>query len=326
MKAIAAFSGLSAVSGLYLCFDSDNAATIVIGLAIALSGIASALICFMISHRRKKSILDLQRQLMEFLEGRIKSPAFSVDDNDFSMFENAVIELETRLLLEQDNTQKTSRRNADFIADVSHQLKTPLAGLKLYCEMDGGSPTDAHAAQQLALIEHMESLIYSLLRLEKLRADAYEMDFKACSLMQIICEAREALIALYPEKDICVSGEAVMRCDSYWIREAVSNIIKNACEHTRTNGSIRIRIENSDTSVMLFFEDNGGGVAINELPELFKRFSHVGVRPETGSAGLGLSITKAIVDKHHGTIYAENASQGLRVILCFPILDGIQLL
>ena len=326
MKAIAAFSGLSAVAGLYLCLASDNIATVMIGLVLVLSGIASAIICFITSHRKKKNILDLQRQLTEFLEGRIKSPAFSVDDNDFSLFENAVIELETRLLLEQDNTLRTSRRNADFIADVSHQLKTPLAGLKLYCEMDGGSPPDAHAGQQIALIEHMESLIYSLLRLEKLRADAYEMDFKACSLMQIICEAREALIALYPQKDIGISGEAVMRCDSYWMREAVSNIIKNACEHTRPDGSIRVRIENSDTSVMLLFEDDGGGVSVGELPGLFKRFSHAGVMPETGSAGLGLSIAKAIVDRHHGTIHAENASQGLRVILCFPILEGILLL
>lgn len=323
MKTIAVFSGLSAALGLYLCLNSNEVTTSMIGLGIVLSGIASTVICFIISHRKKKSILDLQRQLAEFLEGKIKSPAFSVNDNDFSILENTVIELEARLLLEQDNTQKTSRRNADFITDVSHQLKTPLAGLKLYCEMDGESSSNAHTAKQLELIAHMESLIYSLLRLEKLRADAYEMNFNACSLSQIICEARDVLLALYPEKNISISGDAAMRCDAYWMGEAILNIIKNACEHTCTNGNIRIGIENSDACVTLFFEDDGGGVQRDALPGLFKRFSHA-AGLKTGGAGLGLSIAKAIVEKHHGTIYAENAPRGLRIILCFPVLDGIR--
>jgi signal transduction histidine kinase len=123
---------------------------------------------------------------MYFMEGKVETPRFSVHDDMFALLENAIIELEASLLLERSNTRETSRKNADFIADVSHQLKTPLAALKLYCEMDSSNYSGGQSGKQLQLIEHMEQLIYSLLRLEKLRADAYEMKFAQQDLSLLI--------------------------------------------------------------------------------------------------------------------------------------------
>lgn len=323
MKPAVVLSGLCAALGFSITLSTSGTPRL-LGIGVALLGIASAALCCIAAHRKKKSIFTLQRQLAEFLEGKIKSPAFSVNDDDFAVFENAVVELETRLLLEQENTHRTSRRNADFIADVSHQLKTPLAGLKLYCELGGDTPVNAHAAKQLALIEHMESLITSLLRLEKLRADAYEMKFSTFSLSAIVREAREALKALYPDKDIAVSGDARLRCDADWMGEAISNLLKNACEHTAPSGKIVITIDSSDASVSVIVEDDGGGVAQDTLPGLFERFSHVAAPAKPSGVGLGLSIAKTIVEKHHGTVFAENGPHGLRIILCFPVLDGLQ--
>ena len=71
----------------------------------------------------------------------------------------------------------------------------------------------------------------------------------------------------------------------------------------------------------MIIEDNGGGVAEKELPILFRRF-HRTENASPDSAGIGLSISKAIVEKHHGTITAENSEKGLRVAMCFPIIDA----
>jgi signal transduction histidine kinase len=324
MKPAAVLSGIGAALGLSVALCSTGVPSL-LGAGAALLSTAAAVLCLAANRRKNNSIFSLQLQLADFLEGKIKTPAFSVNDDDFAVFENAVVELETRLLLERENTRRASRRNADFIADVSHQLKTPLAGLKLYCEMGGGTADSAYTEKQLILIEHMESLIASLLRLEKLRADAYEMKFVSADLSGIAGDARNALLAIYPGKDITVFGDARLRCDVDWMGEAISNLLKNACEHTAPGGIITVAIESSDASVSVVVEDDGGGVTEGVLPMLFERFSQGGapaVKP--GGVGLGLSIAKTIVEKHHGAVFAENGAAGLRIILCLPVLDGLQ--
>ncbi|MCR3922299.1 MAG: HAMP domain-containing histidine kinase, partial [Firmicutes bacterium] len=231
--------------------------------------------------------------------------------------------LENRLLLEHESTQKTSTKNATFITDVSHQLKTPLAALKLYCELDHEHNSGTYIEKQLVLIERMEHLIYSLMRLEKLRADAYEMQFAKHDFSQLATLVWEELQPLYPQKTVHVSGRVTMRYDAYWMSEALMNILKNSCEHTAVNGNILVSLETADASVTVTVEDNGGGIADEELPQLFQRFYRSSRALPNGGAGIGLAITKTIVEKHHGTIYAENTAQGLKIILCFPRLDGV---
>jgi len=281
------------------------------------------LLSLSLQRRQEKEVTRLHRQIMDFLAGKNKTPKFSVNDDLFAVLENSVVELESRLLLERENTRKSSKRNADFITDVSHQLKTPLAALKLYCEMDQARNLGAHSQKQLALIERMEHLIYSLLRLEKLRADVYELQFAKHDLSRLLEQVWEELKVLYPEKKFTIIGTAELRCDAYWLHEAVKNVIKNACEHTTAAGHIQVLLETSETVVTLSIEDDGGGIAETELPKLFQRFYRTAQTKASGGAGIGLAITKTIVEKHHGTIAAENTAHGLRIVMCFPILDGV---
>ena len=126
---------------------------------------------------------------------------------------------------------------------------------------------------------------------------------------------------LFPNKKYTVSGESRFRLDKAWLSEALGNVVKNASEHTAENGKIAITIENSEQSTTVSIKDNGGGVPEEELSKLFQRF-HRTENANPNSAGIGLAITKAIVEKHHGTITAENTGEGLNVIMCFPHIDG----
>jgi signal transduction histidine kinase len=143
-------------------------------LAALLGGAAALLaalvfICAVQAIRHGREAVRLHDQIMRFLAGEVKTPGFSVRDNRFALFENAVIELETRLLQSEENRITEIRKNERLLTDISHQLKTPISGLKLYCEMDEG----AHLEFELKLLNRMEHLIGSLLRLERLRADGY---------------------------------------------------------------------------------------------------------------------------------------------------------
>ena len=167
----------------------------------------------------------------------------------------------------------------------------------------------------------MEKLIYNVLKLEKIRSDTYVMNFEETELFELLLDLKAEFSALFPTKTIMVKGNGSLRTDKAWLREALGNVIKNACEHTKADGKVDITIEQAEKSVSVIIEDDGGGVPENELPMLFRRF-HRTENASPDSAGIGLSITKAIVEKHHGTITAENSEKGLRVAMCFPIIDA----
>ena len=267
-----------------------------------------------------KNVDALTKSIEDFIDNDVPTE-FSTSDNHFSRLQNAVNDLEELYHLEQNNIAKKSKQNTEFISDVSHQLKTPLAGMKLYVEMENELNPNEHTQKELLLIEKMENLIYKLLRLEKIRTDSYTMDFKFESLNELCNEILSEFRPMFPAKSYSVSGESRLRMDRAWMYEAIANIVKNACEHTADNGRIAITIEDSEKSTSMFIKDNGGGVSAEDLPKLFSRF-HRTDNANPNSAGIGLAITKAVIERHHGTITAENTVDGLSVIICIPHIDG----
>ena len=270
--------------------------------------------------RKNKQINNLKENIESFIEGGEKAE-YSTDDSNFARLQNAVAELENLLLLEKSNSDSQTKSNADFVADISHQLKTPLAGLRLYCEMEQSSSPTQHTEKELQLIAKMESLVFNLLKLEKIKSDAYEMRFVEQSLDEIIGEIIGNFKPLFPEKKFIISGKAAFRCDKEWMIEAIGNIIKNACEHTDANGKISVFISQNESSITLVIEDNGGGVPKEQLPLLFNRFYRAD-NAAPGSAGIGLAISKAIFEKHHATVTAENGKDGLKITACFPQINA----
>lgn len=268
----------------------------------------------------KKKTRALTQSIDKFIkDGTITELATS--DGDLAHLQSNICELEARLIQEREYTKLEAKNNTEFISDISHQLKTPLAGLRLYCEMEHNTTPSSHTEKELALISKMEKLIYNVLKLEKIRSDTYVMSFAETEIADIVSELKTEFTALFPQKEITVSGKGSFRCDKSWLREALGNVIKNACEHTKADGKVDIIIEEAEKSVSVIIEDNGGGVPESELPMLFRRF-HRTENASPDSAGIGLSITKAIAEKHHGTITAENSEKGLRVAMCFPIIDA----
>ena len=267
------------------------------------------------AHRRR--LAALQEKIEVFIQSG-KEPAFSLNDDEYAELENSIAELAHLTAVQREAVQKENRDTTDFIADVSHQLKTPLASLRLYSELHSGP----HTNRQLALIDRMEKLIYSLMRLQKLRAGAYDLKFTPHDIRAILRDVWDDLMPLYPKKRFDISGDTgLLRCDEYWMGEAFKNLLKNACEHTADEGAVYVGLSWLEKSILVTVEDDGGGVPETELPRLFRRFyspSH-----QKSGTGLGLAITRAIIEKHHGSVTAENAAEGLRVIVCLPLLDGM---
>jgi len=258
----------------------------------------------------------LTAQMERFLVSCAEVLPFSVREDALAPLHNAAAELENRVQLKEELLMKERRAARDLSADISHQLKTPLASLRLFCEMDEGK----HLKEQLSLIERMEGLVQALLRLERLCAGGYEFTFETHDAAELVREVWQELGEMYPEKRFSLQGSAALRCDRRWLGEALGNLLKNACEHTAAAGEISVTLEESEANVFCTVQDDGGGVAEAELPRLFERFYRAHSRESKG-AGIGLAIAREIVHRHHGSIRAENSGNGLRMVLALPVHD-----
>ena len=281
--------------------------------AVVLAAIALGLAVYIAVLRARMK--RLAGQIEDFLSCGGGPLAFSVREDALALLHNAAAELQDRLLTAREHEMGEGRRAGALTADISHQLKTPLATLKLYCELDGG----AHLEGEIAQIERMEKLIYSLLRLERLCGSGYDFHFAAHDASEIARRAWQPLGRLWPDRAFSIEGTARVRCDEKWLGEALGNLFRNACEHTAAGGSICVHIEQGEASALIVVEDDGGGVDKVDLPHLFERFYRA-KGAETGGAGLGLAIAREVALRHHGDMRAENGEKGLRVTVTLPVL------
>lgn len=213
------------------------------------------------------------------------------------------------------------------VADISHQLKTPLAALSLYQEIMRKEPeqvrTVAHFAERSeAALARIEGLIGTLLKLTRLDAGSVVFGKRVFDAKELVLEALEELRdrARMEEKEILLSGESAnIYCDPDWSREALGNLIKNALDHTGNGDQIRIGWEQGALMTRFTVEDSGEGIAEEDIHHIFKRFYQSGNSRDRQGAGLGLSLVKAIAEGQGGTVSVQSEpGRGAAFVLAFP--------
>lgn len=266
--------------------------------------------------RTNRQIQMLAAQVDGFNSGTEEMLDVALEENDLAQLQNGIADLQQSLTRSRQLHIEECNRISQLTADISHQLKTPLTTLRLYTELDNAP----HAEAGLEQIQRMEDLIQSLLRLERLCADGYAFNYTYADAAHIIRERWQSLQTIWPEKRLTIQGAAYIRCDEGWLGEAFLNLLKNACEHTAPDGRIWVQLERTEVAFFCVMEDNGGGVAPEELPKLFQRFYRAQHQSKNG-AGIGLAIVKEIIQRHHGIITAENGVHGLKMTISMPMLD-----
>lgn len=216
-----------------------------------------------------------------------------------------------------------------MISDISHQLKTPLAALDMYMEILSGEAENPETVRtfsqkSLASLERMEQLIQALLKMARLDTGNIVFEKKKCFISEITMQAAGELFerARREQKEIIMEGlpDACLYCDPEWTGEAVGNLIKNALDHTKAGGTIKIAWERSPAIFRLTVTDNGCGIAPEDIYHIFKRFYRSRSSSDRQGAGLGLSLAKAIVEGQGGTLSVESSpGEGSAFRISFPV-------
>ena len=226
--------------------------------------------------------------------------------------------------------QKNEQMRRAFMADLSHELRTPIAVLRAELEAieDGVRPLDSQRISELKQsVEMLAKLVDDLheLTLSDVGALAYR---KAdLDLMPLLRETLRSFEERLAERRILVDlvardQPAPVHADANRLRQLFANLLENAVRHAETGGRLQVTCTTDEESVGVALEDSGPGVPQAELPRLFERF-YRGPGAEDGGAGLGLAISRNIVEAHGGTIEARPSPLGgLAVVIRLPRAGG----
>lgn len=212
-----------------------------------------------------------------------------------------------------ERERKSKQFLQETLQDISHQLKTPLAAMALYCQILQADPTDAEAVRRCAVktaaaTERMTRLVRTLLKLAQVDAGGVPFAPALCPLDALAADAAEPLTARAAAEGKALSLEGpdvAALCDRAWTAEAIGNLIKNALDHTGPGGHIAVRWGAGPLGGWVTVQDDGPGIPPQDLPHLFKRF-YRGSAPAGEGLGLGLPFAKAVLEAQGGALSVES--------------------
>lgn len=236
------------------------------------------------------------------------------DNGELSKLRNELYKTTVLLKETAEISEKEKENLSTAIADISHQLKTPLTSIRIMLDNIQDNPDMERAVRDDFLadiskqIDWIGSLVVSLLKIAKFDAGTIKMENNEINAKNLIDNIVSNLAILIELKNIeiitNVDEKATFIADYKWQQEALTNILKNAIEHSKQNSRIYITVENTSLFLKIIIKDEGSGIDKEDLKHIFQRFYKTKNSSEN-SIGIGLPLAKAIIEQSNGYIKVE---------------------
>ena len=295
-------------------FEVRNAAVYTIVCFLLMSA-AILVICYWYFREQHKIMEHAILQITEYISGNKDVTIECNDEGELYRLFHEVNSLVAILNAHAENEKNAKKFLKNTISDISHQLKTPLAALNIYMGLIQDEAEELPTIQEFSRLseqelERIEGLVQNLLKITKLDAGMIVLEKSLENVSEIAESVKKHFLfrASQEGKEICLSGsgETAFLCDRSWMMEAISNLVKNALDHTKEGDCIRMEWWVSASIVQITIKDNGSGIYPEDLHHIFKRFYRSRYSKDAQGIGLGLSLAKAIVEAHNGTIEVDS--------------------
>lgn len=309
-----AVMAFTAASALIICLGLKNAALYVAIVAVLMTLIIFAVL-YWYFRDQSKTMNDAIAQIREYIAGNRNARIECDDEGDLYRLFHEVNSLVTILNAHAENEGRAKTFMKDTISDISHQLKTPLAALNIYNGLMQQEVNDSPELKEFTSLseqelDRIENLVQDLLKITKLDAGTITLEKAPQNIADMMgyIERHFSYQAQQQGKTLILSGneEVTLVCDQTWLIEAISNIVKNAFDHTKAGATIRLTWRAFASMVQITVSDNGSGIHPEDLPHIFKRFYRSRFSKDTQGIGLGLPLAKAIIEDHNGTIEVDS--------------------
>lgn len=267
--------------------------------------------------KQNKKIHEIDMYLKKVNSGDYTLKIEENSEDELSKLRNELYKTTVLLREAAENSKKENINLSNSLADISHQLKTPLTSIRImidniYDNPDMDEETKMDFIKSINnQIEWISSLVVSLLKLAKFDAGTIVMNDENVNIIELINNVKDNLSIILELKEIDIileydhSKPIIVSIDYTWQLEALTNIIKNAIEHSKNNSKIHIKIEDSSVFTKIIIEDEGEGISKKDLPHIFQRF-YKSEKSSENSIGIGLSLAKTIIEKDNGYINVKS--------------------
>lgn len=289
------------------------------------TGLIVTVIFIFLTNRRYRALAKMAANLDRVLAGERDIRLRDMSEGELAILSSEIDKVIARLNLTVDELQAEKLTLSDALADISHQLKTPLTSIAISTELIrdrlSARSDSEDLVERLRLIQtlqaRVEDLVAALLKLARIDAGVIKLVCGAVDARELVRKSFEPLAIAFDIADVRFSADvqdgASYEGDLTWSVEALENILKNCMEHTPTGGCVSVRVTEDVLACRIRIEDTGPGIAESDLPHIFERF-YRGSRDASAApsevnpagVGIGLALSKSLVTAQGGTLTAEN--------------------
>lgn len=294
-------------------------------ILVALMIIIYILVNLYFYKKEDKRLNDISNYIDNILNNDYSLDIREYDEDTISSLKNHIYKITVKLRNMSEYSQREKEYLEIALSDISHQLKTPLTSMIVMNELlenKNLEESKRKECQQKSKIqlEKIQWLITSLLKISQIDSGTIKLKKENVKVKELINKTLESLIIQIEAKDINliqdIEEDLTMICDENWTIEALINIIKNAYEHTEKEGTIKITVQGNPIYNEIKIEDNGSGIREEDINHIFERFYKGKSNKE--SIGIGLNMSKTIIEKQNGTIEVES-KEGIGTVFTIKI-------
>lgn len=269
--------------------------------------------------KKDREINKITKCLEEINKRNYKIDIEEMSEDELSILKNELYKVTIKLKEDAENSKQAKKDLKDTLADISHQLKTPITSILIILDniidnpdMDKNTKEDFIRDIKRELL-NMNFLALNLLKLSKLDSNTVHFIKKEVSLDEIVTSSIKNIAPLCDLKNIKIIKNLEpgikINCDLNWQVEAITNILKNCVEHSKENSKIDITTATNKVYHSIKIRDYGTGISKKDLPHIFERF-YKGTGGSANSIGIGLSLAQKIIESNDGLINVETGPDG----------------
>lgn len=266
-------------------------------------------------NKKDKEIKEITKYIEEINRKNYKLDIDSISEDELSILKNEIYKTTIMLKEQAENSMIDKINLKNSLSDISHQLKTPLTSILVILD---NLIEDANMQQDIREdfirdikreIMNINFLVQSLLKLSKFETNTINFITQQVDVKNIIDESIKNVASLSDLKDISIEvkcdNKKKIKCDFKWQVEAITNILKNAVEHSLKGSKVIIECEENNIYSSIKIKNFGKGIDKEDLPHIFERF-YKGKNASKESIGIGLALAKTIIENDNGNISVES--------------------
>lgn len=306
--------------------DKEYKKSLLVNTLFLIVAIAILVTAFLIFNKNKDDeINEITKYIEEINRKNYKLNIDEMSEDELSILKSEIYKTTIMLKEAAENSNKEKLQLKEALSDISHQLKTPLTSILIILDNLIDDPNMENDVREDFIrdikieMTNISFFVQSILKLSKLDTNTVDFIVEKVYIKDIIDEVTKKLSILCDLRNIkivtLIKEDVQINCDFKWQVEAFLNIVKNCIEHSKNDKNIFIEVDENNAYSQVTIEDNGGGIDDEDLPHIFEKF-YKGKNSDNESSGIGLSLSKSIIEKSNGYINVESkVGKGTKFII-----------